>query len=241
MAARIYWAGDSTVKENTIISYPQTGIGQVMKLYLRRSAQVFDYAENGRSTKSYIDEGRLDIIDSQIEEGDFLFIQFGHNDEKEYDKQRYTTPYGTFTENLEKFVEVARKHKAHPVIITSLYRRLFKEDGKTLIDNTHGEYPQAMIDYGQKAGVPVIDLCSISKRVIEEAGPELTKEWFLYVPEGKYPHFPEGKQDNTHLQYAGAVKFAGLIAEELRKLGGIYGELLLDPSEDLEDPRLLID
>ncbi|MBQ2886519.1 MAG: GDSL family lipase, partial [Alphaproteobacteria bacterium] len=121
MSAKIYWAGDSTVKENTFISYPQTGIGQVLRLYLKRNVHVFDYAENGRSTKSFIAEGRLDLIDSQIKEGDFLFIQFGHNDEKEYDKDRYTTPYGTYTENLMKFVEVARKHNAHPVFITSLY------------------------------------------------------------------------------------------------------------------------
>lgn len=241
MSAKIYWAGDSTVKENTFISFPQTGIGQVMKLYLKRNMQVFDYAENGRSTKSFIAEGRLDIIDSQIQEGDFLFIQFGHNDEKEYDKDRYATPYGTYTENLLKFVEVARKHNAHPVLITSLYRRLFNEDGKTLIEGTHGDYPQAMIDFGQKENVPVIDLCTLSKKMIEEAGAELTKEWFLHVPAGKYPHFPEGKEDNSHLQYEGAVKFAGIIADELKKLGGIYADILLNPDDDLEDPRLLID
>lgn len=241
MASRIFWAGDSTVKENTITSFPQTGIGQVFRLYLKRNILVYDFAENGRSTKSFIEEGRLDMIDKKISEGDFLFIQFGHNDEKEYDTARYTTPYGTFTENLHKFVEVARKHGAYPVIITALYRRLFNEDGKTLVEGTHGEYPQAMIDFGKKENVPVIDLCSISKAFIEKAGPEITKEWFLFVPPGKYPHFPDGKEDTTHLQYEGAVKFAGLIAKELEKLGGIYKELLLNPADDLEDPRLLLD
>ncbi len=238
--SNIFWAGDSTVKENTIVSFPQTGIGQTLRLYLKRNVLVYDYAQNGRSTKSFIDEGRLDIIDKNIQKGDFLFIQFGHNDEKIQDPARYTDSKTTFRDNLRIYIEVARKHEAYPVLITPLYRRLFEANGK-LVADTHMDYPQAMIEVGKEEGVPVIDLCSISRTVIEEAGEELTKEWFLYVPAGKYPHFPEGKRDNTHLQYEGAVKFAGIIADEMKKLGGIYSDLFLQSMVDDEDPRLLID
>lgn len=239
--SRVFWAGDSTVKENTIYSYPQTGIGQVMKLFLKKGMIVYDYAENGRSTKSFIDEGRMDMIEAGLEEGDFLFIQFGHNDEKEHDKTRYTTPFGTYSDNLKAMIEMARKHGAYPVLITSLYRRIFDADGKTLVPDNHGDYPAAMKKVGEEMKVPVIDLCSISKAHIEEVGPEVSKEWYLFVPAGKYPHFPEGKCDTSHLQYAGAVEFAGIIAKELVKLGGVYEAIILKEEEDVEDPMLLVD
>lgn len=240
MASRIFWAGDSTVKQNFYMSFPQTGIGQAFALYVNKNIKIENYAENGRSTRSFIDEKRLEYIDSDIKEGDFLFIQFGHNDEKP-DEARHTDAYGSYQDNLRKMIEVARKHGAYPLLITPLYRRLFKEDGKHLIDNTHLDYPQAMIDLGKELDVPVVDLCSLSKKKIEEAGPELTKEWFIHVPAGKYPNFPDGKQDNTHLKYEGAYVFSGIIAEEIKKLGGVYAKILVDPEANLEDPALLID
>jgi len=122
-AVRIFWAADSTVQTNDITTYPQTGIGQVFSLYTRDGVVVSNHAKNGRSTKSFMDEGRLDVIDGQISEGDFLFIQFGHNDEKNEDPTRYTEPYSTFMENLKAYIDVARKHKANPVLITPLKRR----------------------------------------------------------------------------------------------------------------------
>ncbi|MBR6697867.1 MAG: rhamnogalacturonan acetylesterase [Lachnospiraceae bacterium] len=241
MSLKIFWAGDSTVKENTILSFPQTGIGQVFKLFLKPEVRVFNYAQNGRSTKSFIEEGRLELIEQQIKEGDFLFIQFGHNDEKIQDDSRYTTPYGTFQENLKKFVDVARNVGAYPVIITPLYRRLFNDDHKTLIDDTHLEYPDAMKEFAVRENVPLIDLCTLSRQLIEEAGYGETFNWFMHFDAGVYANYPEGKVDNTHLQYLGAVKFATIIAKELYKLGGIYADLLIDPEDNLEDPRLLID
>lgn len=240
MASRIFWAGDSTVKQNFYMSFPQTGIGQTFALYIKKNIKIENYAENGRSTKSFIDEKRLEYIDNEIREGDYLFIQFGHNDEKP-DEARYTEAYGSYQENLKKMVDVARNHGAYPLLITPLYRRLFKEDGKTLVDNTHLNYPQAMIDLGRKLDVPVVDLCSLSKKKIEEAGPEVTKEWFIHVPVGKYPNFPNGKEDNTHLKYEGAYVFSGIIAEEIKKIGGKYADILVDPAVNLEDPTLLID
>lgn len=238
---KIYWAGDSTVKQNNYTSFPQTGIGQAFERFVKQSVKIENYAQNGRSTKSFIDEGRLDRIDKKISEGDFLFIQFGHNDEKIQDPTRYTTAYGTYQENLMKFINVARAHKATPVLITPLYRRLFDETGKKLVEGTHGEYPQAMIELGKKENVVVIDLCTISKNLIEEYGDEATRPWFMHVEAGKYDYCPDGKEDNTHLQYEGAFRFATIIAKELEKIGGIYSEFIIEADSDYEDPALLID
>ena len=240
MSAKIFWAGDSTVKQNFYMSFPQTGIGQAYGLFLKKNIKIENYAENGRSTKSFIDEGRLELIDREIKAGDFLYIQFGHNDEKA-DELRHTDSFGTYQDNLAKFVEVARKHGAYPLFITPLYRRQFNDDHKTLIEGTHQDYPQAMIELGEKLSVPVVDLCSLSRDLIEEAGYEETKRWFLHVPAGRYPNFPEGKEDNTHLQYEGAYRFAQLIARGVAAIGREYASVLVDPDDNLEDPALLVD
>lgn len=239
MALKIFWAGDSTVKQNDYTSYPQTGIGQGFLLFMKKNIQMVNKAENGRSTKSFIAEGILDAIDNEIGKDDFLFIQFGHNDEKP-DEKRYTKPYGSYQENLKLFIEVARKHSAHPVLITPLYRRLFDEN-ENLIDNTHLDYPDAMKALGEEMNVPVIDLCTISKSFIQKLGDEKSKPLFMHLEKDAYKNYPDGKIDNTHLQYAGAVAFAELIANELRKLGGIYEDLLIPLNLEKENPNLLKD
>ncbi len=230
--ATIYWAGDSTVQYNDIRTYPQTGIGQVMHLFLKPEHMVSNHAKNGRSTKSFLEEGRFESICAQMKEGDFLFVQFGHNDEKSNDPTRYTVPQGTFAENLRIFIREARKKKATPVLITPLERRLFDEDDR-LIESAHADYVEAIKMVGEEERVAVIDLWAKSRAAIQKAGFVETRKWFVHVPEGIYPAFPEGKTDNTHLQYRGAVTFAGLIAEGLEELGGIYANLLIgdEPAE----------
>lgn len=230
---RIFWAGDSTVQTNKINTYPQTGIGQVMPLYLKEGIEVCNYGKNGRSTKSFMDEGRLDAIDRKIGEGDFLFIQFGHNDEKSQDPLRYTIPGSTFDENLRTFIRVAMGHGAHPVLITPLERRCFDETG-VLGPGAHGEYVEAIRSVAAQENVPLVDLYAMSREVMNEAGADKTIEWFMNVEPNVYPSCPEGKKDNTHLKYAGAVTFAGLIAKGLRQCGGIYKDLLFDADEKPE-------
>ena len=153
--ATIYWAGDSTVQYNDITTYPQTGIGQVFHLFLKPEVKVLNFAKNGRSTKSFIDEGRLAAIEEQITEGDFLFIQFGHNDEKKADPVRYTDPFGQYMVNLERFVNAARGKKAYPVLITPLERRCFAE-GNQLGVGEHSDYVAAMKQAAENLDVPLI-------------------------------------------------------------------------------------
>ncbi len=230
---KIFWAGDSTVQTNDITTYPQTGIGQVFPLYLRDGITVCNHAKNGRSTKSFMDEGRLEEIDRNISEGDFLFIQFGHNDEKDQDPARYTIPGSTFDENLRVFINVARKHGAYPVLITPLERRCFDEEG-ILGPGAHADYVAAMKDVARQEAVPLVDLYSMSREDLKKAGREKTTEWYMNIEPGVYKSCPDGKKDNTHLKYAGAVTFAGLIAEGLKACGGIYAELLVDPTKEPE-------
>lgn len=226
MSTRIFYAADSTVAQNTILTYPQSGIGQALPLYLKNGAVIHNHAVNGRSTKSFIDEGRLSAIEAEIGKGDFLLIQFGHNDEKSEDETRYTEPFGDYQTNLEKFIDTAKAHGAHPVLITPLYRRKFDENG-CLLPNSHGDYPEAMKQVGERLGVPVIDLCAKSRMLLEETGDRESRKWFMYFPDGQYPNYPDGKEDNTHLRYEGAIVFAGMVAEGLKQLGGIYAELIL--------------
>ena len=240
MEVKVFYAGDSTVKENNHTSFPQTGMGQAFSLFLRKDIRLVNCAQNGRSTKSFIDEGRLESIEKSIGEGDYLLIQFGHNDEKP-DEARHTDAYGDYQENLKKFVDVARDKGAYPLLITSIYRRLFQEDKVHLVDRTHLDYPDACMALAKELDVPVVDLNSITKAMIEDAGFEASKEWFLHVPAGKYDNFPDGKEDNSHLRYEGAYRFARALAEEIAKIGGIYGQMLLEGDGDGEDPALLID
>ncbi|MCD8131071.1 MAG: rhamnogalacturonan acetylesterase [Lachnospiraceae bacterium] len=228
---KIYWAGDSTVQYNDITTYPYAGIGQAMHLFLKPGVEVINRARNGRSTKSFMDEGRLALIDAVISEGDFFFIQFGHNDEKIKDPARYTEPYSTFKENLKIYIDVSRNKGAYPVLITPLERRFFTEDGK-LTKGEHGDYVAGMKQTAGEENVPLIDLNAMSRAEMEKAGPEWTKRWFMHVPARIYPSCPEGKADNSHLQYNGAVMFAGCIARGLKALGGVYADLLLDWGDD---------
>lgn len=223
--ATIFWAGDSTVQYNSILTYPQTGMGQVLNLFLKPEIRIENHAKNGRSTKSFIDESRLTPIYDKISEGDFLFIQFGHNDEKKEDPARYTEPFSEYMQNLEKFVNVARNKKAYPVLITPVERRCFLDE-EHLDLGEHTDYVAAMKQTAENLNVPLVDLYSMSRGEMRKAGAQKTKEWYMHLPAGIYPYHMEGLEDNTHLKYAGAVIYAGCIARGLKELGGVYSEIL---------------
>ena len=225
----IFWAADSTVQTNDITTYPQTGIGQVFSLFLKEDVAVKNHAKNGRSTKSFIDEGRLKKIDEEIQAGDFLFIQFGHNDEKTEDPTRYTEPFSTYMENLKIYIDVARKHCAYPVLITPLERRCFVDE-KHLGIGAHSDYVAAMKQTAEQYNVPLVDLYSMSRNELKRAGELASRKLYMYFNKNEYDNYPEGKTDNTHLRYEGAVMYASLIARGLTELGGIYKDLLLEIS-----------
>lgn len=222
---KIFWAGDSTVQTNDYTTYPQTGIGQVFSLFLKEGYTVENHAKNGRSTKSFMDEGRLQVIEERIGEGDFLFIQFGHNDEKKQDPARYTEPFSSFMENLERFIDAARRKGAYPVLITPLERRCFVDE-KKLGDGEHSDYVSAMKQTAEKHNVPLVDLYTMSRAALQKKGETGSRRWYMYFDADEYSQHPGESRDNTHLRYDGAVNFGALIAEGLREIGGIYGDLI---------------
>lgn len=222
---KIFWAADSTVQTNDYATYPQTGIGQVFSLFVKDDICIENHAKNGRSTKSFIDEGRLKKIEDSIQPGDYLFIQFGHNDEKIEDPTRYTEPFSTFMQNLETFIQVAKTHGATPVLITPLERRCFIDE-KHLDIGAHSDYVAAMKQTAQINEVPLLDLYTMSRNELKQAGEKESRKWYMYFEEGKYQNYPEGKTDNTHLRYEGAVRYAKCIAKCMLSYGGVLEELL---------------
>ena len=186
---KIYWAGDSTVQTNDYTTYPQNGIGQVFPFFLKEGYTVENHARNGRSTKSFMDEGRLAVIEERIGEGDFLFIQFGHNDEKIMDPARYTEPFGSYKENLKTFIKAARDRKAYPLLITPLERRCYVEEHK-LGPGEHGDYVAGMKQVAEECDVPLVDLNAMSRAALEEAGEVESRKWHMFFEAGVYPQHP---------------------------------------------------
>lgn len=224
---RIIYAGDSISAHYDITKFPLTGLGQTLSRHVRKEIQILNFAECGKSTKSFIDLGYLAMIESVISKGDFLFIQFGHNDEKEYDPKRYTTPFGTYKDNLKKMIRVARDAGAIPLLITPLERRCF-EDAQKLGTGEHADYVLGMKQVAEEEQVALVDLYTKSRIKMEEAGAVETTKWFMHLAKGEYPYCPDGMVDNTHLKPEGALIFAGLLADGLRELGGEYRDLLVE-------------
>lgn len=209
---RIFYIGDSTVQKNYIDTYPQTGMSQVLELYLAPGVQVLAHGKNGRSTKSFLDEGLFEPVRTQMGSGDYLLIQFGHNDEKD-DPLRHTEPFGSYQENLSFFIQEARKVGAYPVLITPIARRLFDDNGN-FRPGSHGRYPDAVRRLGEKMQVPVADLTALTEDYLAQLGDEPSKPLFVWP------------KDNTHLKYEGAVRMAGFLARELERFGSPYRDLL---------------
>ncbi|WP_373561714.1 rhamnogalacturonan acetylesterase [Bacillus sp. AFS073361] len=211
----VYLAGDSTVSEYSSSYAPRAGWGQFIQRYFDNTIVVKNAAIPGRSSKSFIAERRLVSILKQIKKGDYLFIQFGHNDEKINDPSRYTVPYSTYKSYLKQYIDGARAKQAIPVLVTPVERRNFTKEGSAR--NSHGEYPAAMKELGLEEHVPVIDLTANSKELFQELGPDRTKDVFLWLKPGENKNYPNGVQDNTHFKETGAKKIARLVLEGIKE------------------------
>ena len=210
----IYTIGDSTManKPNPDEN-PERGWCQMIPQFFNDNVSIENHAVNGRSTRSFINEGRWDSIYSKLNKGDYVFIQFGHNDQKVNDPKRYTNPHTSYRHNLIRFVNETRERGAHPVLFSSIVRRNFNEVG-TLVD-THGEYPTETRLVAQELEVPFIDLQYLTELMEEEYGIEGSKNLHLHYEAGEIPYYPDGKTDDTHLSVLGANNVAKLAIEEL--------------------------
>ena len=213
---RIFLIGDSTMADKPLADNPERGWGQMFPMFFADQVQIDNYAKNGRSTKSFIDEGRWKTVYDKLQKGDYVFIQFGHNDEKKNDTTRYTEPHSAYRANLLKFVNESREKGAIPVLITPVARRKFDKDNKLVA--THGEYPAVVREVAKEKDVPLIDLEKSSSKLFSRLGPEGTKKIFLWVKPGEYKTLPDGKEDNTHFKQDGAIKIANLVVEGIKEL-----------------------
>jgi lysophospholipase L1-like esterase len=223
----IYLIGDSTMAERTesVAVNPERGWGQALHYYFKDEVHIHNHAVNGRSTRSFIDEGRWQKVLAELKPGDFVFIQFGHNDQKINDPKRYTNPTTAYYNNLLRFVKETREKKATPVLLTSIVRRRFNEQG-TLID-THGLYPLIVRQLAQNQDVLFIDHLSMTEKFVAELGEEKSKEWYVWVPPGQYAKFKEGKKDDTHLMEKGAADFAKMVAKELVSMDTVLKKFIV--------------
>ncbi|SDG92469.1 rhamnogalacturonan acetylesterase [Winogradskyella thalassocola] len=212
----IYTIGDSTMADKpNPEENPERGWCQLLPQFLNNNATVKNHAVNGRSTRSFIAEGRWDSVYQQMKKGDYIFIQFGHNDQKINNPNRYTNPHTAYRNNLIKFVSETREMGATPVLFTSIVRRNFNEE-KTLVD-THGEYPQEVRSVAQEFNVPLIDLQYLTEKLEEAYGVNGSKKLHLHYAPNEIPYYPEGKEDNTHLSVLGATEVARLAVNALNE------------------------
>ncbi len=209
----VYSIGDSTMANKRKEVFPETGWCQVVGNYFDETVIVRNHAKNGRSSKSFLSEGLWQNVLDSLRQGDYVFIQFGHNDQKKQDSTRYTLPFDTFSKNLERYVDESRSKGAIPVLFTSIVRRKFGDDGK-LID-THGDYLEATKNVAQQLNVPLIDLNELTEKCINSLGEKPSKEIFLWTKPNK--QFPNGRSDNTHLSVKGANCVARMAVKELKK------------------------
>ncbi|MFC7876688.1 rhamnogalacturonan acetylesterase [Isoptericola sp. NPDC057391] len=225
MARTVHLAGDSTAGPKTRTAAPETGWGMALPYYLDESVAVANHARNGRSTRSFVAQGRLDAVARDLRPDDVLVIQFGHNDAKIEDPERHTEPWTSYTEHLARFVEVARGAGAQPVLATSVERRRFDDDGRAV--PAHGEYPDAVRALAAREDVPLVDVQRDSLALWHDLGPERTLHYFF--------HADDGRRDDTHFNPPGAGAVARLVATGLLTAGVLGSHEVRRLDEDVPE------
>ncbi len=213
----LYVIGDSTAASYEKQRHPLTGWAQVLQEYLDESKiVVINKAISGRSSKSYRDEGHWAPIQDRLKEGDYVFIQFGHNDQKKNDPKRYSDAFGTYTDNLRQYIKDTRATGALPVLLTSINRNSWVSD--TELGHSLENYPEAVRALAEKENIPLLDLEKITRTIYEDFGPTDVRKLFLYFDAGEQPNYPEDKNDGTHLSDFGAHIIAEAAATNLQTL-----------------------
>lgn len=205
--------GDSTMAIKDPKAYPEHGWGMPFVYFWDSTVTVSNHAQNGRSTRTFLEEKRWDPIMQNMQEGDWVIIQFGHNDEVPT-KKSYINEAG-FKSNLLKYVNDTRSKNANPILITPVARRKFDANGN--VEETHAVYAQIVRDVAKENNVPMIDLAEIGKELYRQYGVEASKYLLNHLAPGEHPNYPEGKVDDTHFNELGARKIASIVLAEIRK------------------------
>lgn len=225
---RVWMIGDSTMCIYEPSRAPLTGWGMPFVYFFDSTVKIENKARGGRSTRTFISENRWQPIADSLEEGDYVLIQFGHNDEakEEKYKDRYT-PVPDYKTNLIKFITESRNKKANPVLITPVTRMRFDKEGN--IEETHREYSAAVWEIGKQYKTPVIDLDAKSRELLQKLGPVNSKLLFMQLDSLEHPNYPDGQKDNTHFNDYGARLIAQLVLNEIKNLKLELAERIVQP------------
>ncbi len=197
--------------------HPERGWGQLFRELVLPPLRLDNRAVNGRSTKSFRDLGHWDALLAALRPGDWVLIQFGHNDGKVTDPSRFTAPEGEYRANLERLVHETRARGAYPILATSIVRRRFAADGT--FEDSHGDYPRVAREVAAAEGVPLLELENATRELVRGYGPEGSRALFLHFEPGTHPLLPEGLHDDTHLSELGAREVAKLARREMVRVG----------------------
>lgn len=198
---------------------PETGWGESLQGFFdEKEVRVENHAQNGRSTKTFIAENRWQVIVDKLKKGDYVFIQFGHNDSSKDGVERYTPPED-YRKNLVRFIADVRGKKAVPVLMTPVMRRRFDKEGQFY--DSHREYPDIVRAVAAEYEVAIIDMHRKSEGLIRQYGVDESRRLFLQLRPDEHVNYPRGIEDNTHFSPRGAELMAGLAVEGIRekKLG----------------------
>jgi lysophospholipase L1-like esterase len=210
---KLYLIGDSTMANKIRATFPETGWGMPLGTFFDTTVVVDNRAQNGRSTRTFLAENRWQPVVAALQAGDYVFIQFGHNDESANYPDRYTTPED-YRKNLIKFVTETRGKKAIPVLLTPVTRRYFDKEGN--IKETHAVYSAATVAVATQYQVLLVDMDKLSRELLQQFGDEPSKLLFMQLAPGDHPNYPLGRADNTHFNELGARKMAQLVVNDLR-------------------------
>lgn len=211
----IFLAGDSTMAAKLPEKRPETGWGERLGQHFKLgTVKVDNRAANGRSTKTFISEGRWQAILTDLKKGDHVFIQFGHNDQSKDKGERYTPPED-FKKNLAGFIDDVRAKGAIPILMTPVVRRRFDKDGKFY--DAHGEYPDLTRSVAKDKKAVLIDMQRVTEKLVIEYGVDGSRKLFLQLKPGEDPNYPNGVDDNTHFSPTGAEEVAKLAVSEITK------------------------
>ncbi|MDA9460576.1 rhamnogalacturonan acetylesterase [Enterococcus mundtii 3F] len=211
----IHIAGDSTASIKDLTARPETGWGEVLGKYFLPTIRINNQAKNGRSSKSFIEEGRFTRLQEEFQAGDFLLIQFGHNDQK-ITEVKGTEPFGGYLDALAIYAQTALALNVQPIFLTPITRRLYLKN-EQLDPNCLGDYPKAMMQFAEKNNYPILDVFTRSQTALQQYTQEETKKFYLHLPVDSFRNYPLGLCDNTHFSPEGADLVAQLVVELLKE------------------------
>jgi len=236
-SSRIFVASDSTAQMYGPDRYPQTGWGQMLACGLMPGTEVLNRAIGGRSTRTFLSEGRWDKLIADARPGDVVLIQFGHNDASSNRPERYAPAATAYRDNLLRMIWEAKGRGLSPVLVTPPARRSF-EDGHAKAD--FAAYSAVMRELVVTTGVPLIDLEARSRELLDRTGEAASRKFFLhYTAADKVPAFPKGIDDDTHFGELGGRAMANIVAGELKGVKLPVADRVLADRPDLTRPTPL--